>query len=204
MTAPVVLLLFNRTPNMGLPWLDAGYQVHSVDMQAGPDLEGWTHEQADMAAWIPPRGIVERVAFVAAFPPCTDVAVSGARWFRSKGLGALRDAVAMFERAQFWADWFGVPYMLENPVSTISTYWRRPDHTFHPWHYAGLFDGDCYTKRTCLWTGNGFVMPEPCPTDAAPDDRIHKAAPGPGRADFRSETPMGFSRAVFLANGSTQ
>lgn len=198
---PVVLLLFNRTPNMGLPWLDAGYEVWSVDMQPGPDMPGWTHQQADMMTWIPPRSIVERVAFVAAFRPCTDVAVSGARWFPSKGLGALRDAVALFEKAQFWCDWFGKPYMLENPVSTMSTYWRKPDHLFHPHDYAGLFETDNYTKKTCLWTGNGFVMPDPCPGQLAPDDRIHRAAPGPDRADFRSVTPMGFSRATFQANG---
>lgn len=198
--APVVLLLFNRTPNMGLPWLDAGYEVHSVDMQPGPDLPGWTHEQADLMTWVPPRAIVSRVVFVAAFPPCTDVAVSGARWFQSKGLGALRDVVALFERSQFWCEWFGVRYMIENPVSTISTYWRKPDHAFHPHEYAGLFEADNYTKKTCLWTGNGFVMPPACPGMHEPDDRIHKAAPGPDRADFRSITPLGFSRATFLAN----
>jgi hypothetical protein len=47
-------------------------------------------------------------------------------------------------------------------------------------------------------------MPEPsvAPDLAgiAPDDRIHKAAPSDERADFRSATPLGFSRAVFAAN----
>jgi hypothetical protein len=91
--------------------------------------------------------------------------------------------------------------MIENPVSTISTYWRKPDHTFHPWQYSGLNADDCYTKKTCLWTGKGFVMPEPDHTeDVTPDDRIHKAAPGPERASFRSRTPQGFSMAVAASN----
>ena len=49
----------------------------------------------------------------------------------------------------------------------------------------------------------GFVMPPSCRdfTLASPDDRIHKAAPGPDRANYRSATPMGFARAVFKANG---
>lgn len=197
----VALLLYNMSPNMGLPWLERGWGVHSVDLQSGPDLEGWTHEQANMLEWVPPRDLVGRVGFVAAFPPCDDLAVSGARWFADKGLAGLRRAVALFERAQFWCEWFGVPYLIENPVSTISTYWRKPDFTFHPWHYAGLEPADCYTKKTCLWTGGGFVMPEFRPLSRQePDDRIHKAPPGPDRANFRSATPLGFSRAVCEAN----
>ena len=62
---------------------------------------------------------------------------------------------------------------------------------------------DNYTKKTCLWTGGGFVMPEPCPNKSlgSPDDRIHKAPPGPDRENFRSATPMGFAKAVFQSNG---
>ncbi|MEK9752548.1 MAG: hypothetical protein VW338_04965, partial [Rhodospirillaceae bacterium] len=89
-----------------------------------------------------------------------------------------------------------------NPVGTLSSYWRDPDHTFHPSDFTGFELGDNYSKRTCLWTGGGFVMPEPCPAEnmPAPDDRIHKAAPSPDRAAFRSATPAGFAEAVFRAN----
>lgn len=149
--------------------------------------------------------IEDGVNFFAGFPPCDHVAVSGARWFKGKGLGALAQSVQLFERAVFWAEWFGAPYIIENPVSTISTYWRKPDHTFHPWQYCGYEANDNYTKKTCLWTGNGFVMPAPdYPEDIEPDDRIHKAPPSAGRADFRSATPLGFARAVFAANGSVE
>jgi hypothetical protein len=156
-----------------------------------------------MREWVPPRHVVtDGVAFFAAFPPCDHLAVSGARWFAGKGLGALALSVTLFERAAFWAEWFGAPYIIENPVSTISTYWRAPDHTFHPSDYTAFCLGDNYTKKTCAWTGNGFVMPKPdmVPDLPEPDDRIHKAAPGPGRADFRSATPRGFAEAVFKAN----
>jgi hypothetical protein len=92
--------------------------------------------------------------------------------------------------------------MIENPVSTLSTYWRKPDHTFHPWQYTAFEMGDNYTKKTCLWTGNGFVMPAPAVTAGLgqPDDRIHKAPPSEERGNIRSATPMGFARAVFEAN----
>ena len=98
-----------------------------------------------------------------------------------------------------------VPYYIENPVSTISTYWRKPDYSYHPWQYSGLEPADCYTKKTCLWTGGGYNHPAPnCDPDCKPDDRIHKAEPGPERANFRSATPAGFARAVFAANAPIQ
>src|SRR5690606_21670615 len=124
------------------------------------------------------------------------------RWFAGKGLGKLASSIRLFERAAFWCEWFGAPYLIENPVSTISSYWRKPDHTFHPHEFTAFEPADNYTKKTCLWTGNGFVMPQgqKAPWLGEPDDRIHKAPPSAERADFRSATPIGFSRAVFAAN----
>jgi hypothetical protein len=200
----VALSLFDKTGNMLRPWAEAGYRCIAVDIQhSGVSVvDGIERHGADMLEWVPPREIVNDVAFLAAFPPCDHLAVSGARWFQGKGLGKLADGIRLFQRAAFWAEWFGAPYLIENPVSTISTYWRKPDHVFHPWQYAGFEPSDCYTKKTCLWTGNGFIMPAPRPMlGATPDDRIHKAPPGPDRANFRSATPIGFARAVFAANG---
>ena len=95
----------------------------------------------------------------------------------------------------------GAPYLIENPVSTISSYWRKPDHSFHPWQFADREPADNYTKATCLWTGGGFIMPaglqEPL---SPPNNRIRYASPGDERANFRSATPRGFSRAAFDAN----
>ncbi|MER2138203.1 MAG: hypothetical protein ABS909_10160, partial [Arthrobacter sp.] len=71
-----------------------------------------------------------------------------------------------------------------------------------PADYTAYEAGDNYTKKTCLWTGGEFIMPQPAkdPALGAPDNRIHAAPPGPERANFRSATPMGFARAVFAAN----
>ena len=196
-----VLSLCDFTGAMVEPWIAAGYEAWCVDLQHTADREipGARLVVDDVRTWTPPR---RQWAAVFAFPPCTNLAVSGARWFQSKGLRGLIDALEVVEACRAICEGSGAPWMLENPVSTLSTYWRKPDHTFHPWQYAGLEPGDHYTKKTCLWTGGGFVMPEPCPLDTgdAPDDRIHKAAPGPERANFRSATPRGFARAVFKAN----
>jgi hypothetical protein len=196
------LFLCDLTGHMAEPWLAAGYECWCVDLQHPPHPQytgGLIRIGADVRRWQPDNGAWD---FVAAFPPCTNLAVSGARWFRSKGLRGLIDALEVVEACRVICEGAGAPWMLENPVSTLSTYWRKPDYSFHPWQYAGLEPADHYTKKTCLWTGGGFVMPAPCPLDTAgpPDDRIHKAAPGPGRANFRSATPRGFARAVFAAN----
>lgn len=184
------------------PWLEAGYEAITVDMQDQVNPHSMRrHIVADVTDLNPEFAVNEGASFVFAFPPCTDTAVSGARWFKAKGLEGLIAALRIVSACKNIAGLSGKPWMLENPVSTISTYWRKPDYTFHPWEYTGFELGDAYTKKTCLWTGNGFVMPVPNPAPGVePDDRIHKASPSDERADFRSATPMGFARAVFQAN----
>lgn len=199
--------LYERTGVMAGPWVRAGHKALCVDLQAEPgERDGVLFVNADMRGWVPPRRVVEDgCAFIAAFPPCDHLAVSGARWFAGKGLGALALSIQLFERAAFWAEWFGAPYLIENPVSTISSYWRKPDYAFHPWQYSGLCAEDAYTKKTCLWTGGGFVMPPPDHApDVQPDDRIHKAPPSAERANFRAATPKGFAEAVFNANAPSR
>lgn len=189
-TRGLVLSLFDVTGNMVQPWAEAGYETLCIDQQ---------RDGTDIRSWLPPR-CDYRIVF--AFPPCTDQAVSGARWFRDKGLAGLASAIELVERARDICEWSGAPWMIENPVSVMSSYWRKPDATFHPCDFTEYEPRDNYTKRTCLWFGNGFVMPAPR-RDAGlgePDDRIHKAVPGADRANFRSATPLGFARAVFQAN----
>lgn len=208
----MILSLCDLTTTFVQPWVEAGVTSVCIDIQhegSGPVddhlvLLDWDLTDDDRMNAIL-RFVTEKdISLVAAFPPCTDLAVSGARWFKDKGLRALVYALDLVERCHRIAEASGASWFLENPVSTISTYWRKPDHIFDPYEYGGYEGGeeDGYTKRTCLWTGGGFVMPEPKPIELDPDthDRIHKAAPSPERANFRSATPKGFARAVFEAN----
>lgn len=208
----VVISLFDLTGNFVVPWRDAGYECWIVDLMhppayatSGVTVEDGLHKvHADlMRPWLCPVDH-NRIAFVAAWPPCTHLAVSGAKWFKGKGLRLLSESVAMFATAAEFCEWVGAPYLIENPVSNIASHWRKPDYYFSPEDFTGWEEADNYTKKTCLWVGNGFVMPKPKKLIGLPppDDRIHKAAPGPDRADFRSATPMGFARAVFDANGA--
>lgn len=202
----IVISCFDYTTNMVRPWADAGYTCYCVDMQhpRGETREGNIIKVgANMLDWLPPAN---DIVFAAFFPPCTDVAVSGARWFRDKGLGALIRSLELFKRSVDLAEMIGAPYLIENPVNTVSSYWREPDHKFQPNHY-----GDPYTKETWLWTGNGFQMPPVIRpgdlfdrttwVDATEGSKMHKLPPSAERANLRSETPQGFARAVFEANG---
>lgn len=195
------LFLFNLTDTMARPWADAGIECVSVDLQHPRGAEWFGNilrVGADIRRWRPPQ---RDWVFGCAFPPCTDLSVSGARWFRDKGLYRLSEAIELFAHSVDILESLGCEWFIENPVSTISSYWRKPDYTFDPCDYAGYpgGEGDTYTKKTCLWTSPDFVMPVPARIEPT-DTRIHRMAPSPERANLRSATPPGFSRAVYAAN----
>lgn len=79
-----------------------------------------------------------------AFPPCTDLAVSGARHFeRKRADGSQQRSV------KFFMDLANAPIgkiALENPIGIMSTEWRKPDQIIQPWQF-----GDKAQKSTCLW-----------------------------------------------------
>ncbi len=215
MSAPIVISLCDLTGNFVAPWVDAGHDAILVDPQHGfdsyetSDTGATVHRVADtLEEAMPFLGDLIRgrhVAFVAGFPPCTDMAVSGARWFAAKRAADpmfQAKAVAVAEQCRTVGQLSGAPWFVENPVSVLRRVFGKADHIFDPCDYTAFEPADNYTKRTCLWAGGGFVMPAPHMdiTLGDPDDRIHKAPPSWGRANFRSATPMGFARAVFEAN----
>lgn len=196
-----ILSLCDRSGNMVRPWAQAGAECICVDLQNDDRQEGNIRfVKADILEWIPE---LKKYAMVFAFPPCTDMAASGARWFSTKGLGAIARALELVNRCRLICEAAGGPYMIENPVSTLSTYWRQPDHSFDPCEYAGYLDEpeqEAYTKKTCLWTGGGFIMPEPRPVFPVLGSLMHRTPPSPERQNIRAITPNGFAKAVYLAN----
>lgn len=200
--------LFDYTGNMLRPWLSAGYECHLYDIQHPEGIsqrDGFICHGVDLAKC--PE--VMDCEFLSCFPPCTHLAVSGARWFRGKGLRALQESISFFATSAEYAEQSGARYIIENPVSTISTYWREPDYKFHPSHYSGYDSpGDNYTKETWLWTGGGFVMPKRQVFgdlfDMPDTTYIHHQPPGSERANIRSATPEGFAKAVFKHNAEAE
>lgn len=205
-----IISLADLTGHFVQPWVDNGYRAVLVDPQHGVSrndgrierIAGTILEAAHRLGQIIRT---ENIVFVAGFPPCTDVAVSGARWFPEK---AAKDkhfqakAALVAEQCRMICMLAGAPGFFENPVSVFSSIFGRPSYIFSPDDYTGYCEDDNYTKTTCLWAWGGFVMPDAAkdPEIGAPDDRIHKAPPGPDRTNFRSATPRGFSKATYLAN----
>lgn len=151
----MILSLCETTGNMVRPWAATGHECMCVDAKNAdgrrePNID---YVQADIMSWLPPARSHFEMAF--AFPPCTHLANSGNRWKAEKGLPALIEALSLVNRCREILEWCGCPWMLENPIGSLSTYWRKPDYIFQPWNY-----GDMESKATCLWTGGGFVMPE--------------------------------------------
>src|ERR1044072_3186362 len=108
----IVLALCNKTPNALIPWRDAGYRCIAVDIQHKPGVtitEGIEYIGADILDWLPPQG---RYRFAMAFTPCTDMAVSGARWLRDKGLYALAGSLKLVRRCVDICEWTGAPYFV--------------------------------------------------------------------------------------------
>lgn len=201
---PIIVSLFDLSGVALAPWIEAGAIGVAADLQHPPGMnrEGRLFRWGgDLETWVPPKSLKAGTRFVSAFPPCDHLAVSGARWWAGKGLRALSSAIRLVAVAAEFCEDAGVPYYIENPVGSLSSYWRKYDFSFSPHEYQGYTEEDeNYTKKTCLWVGGGFVMPEPKPSTTPPDSRIHRAPPGPGRKNFRSRTPTGFARAVFEAN----
>jgi hypothetical protein len=121
-----------------------------------------------------------------AHPPCTHLAVSGARWWKDKvveqqeALDFVR--LLMSTNIAHWA--------IENPVSRISTAIRKPDQIIQPWQY-----GHGETKTTCLWTHD---LPDLRPTNVVEGrvPRVHRMPEGPNRWRERSRTYPGIAEAM--------
>ncbi len=121
-----------------------------------------------------------------AFPPCTHLAVSGARWFKEKRKEQL-EAVYFVQRLA------NAPIQriaIENPIGILSTAWRKPDQIIQPWQF-----GHGETKATCLWLKN---LPKLVPTSIVEGRvaRVHREPPGPDRWKKRSRTLQGIADAM--------
>jgi hypothetical protein len=189
MILPVVISFFDYTGHAVREWAAAGHECHCYDSQHPKDGRveligaGSIHyHYADLAGgssyWrlIRARFAMRRVVMVYGFPPCTDLAVSGALHFERKRQADpdfQTKAVAMAVAVAEFAEGIGSRYVIENPNSVLSTLWRKPDQSFDPCDFGGylpeddahprwpqyIAPRDAYTKLTNLWTSAGLPMP---------------------------------------------
>lgn len=161
-TRDTVLSLCDLTGNFAVPWVEAGYKAVLVDPQHGiTHVDGSVSKIAATVLEAMPliTDLLPQIAFVAGWPVCTDMAVSGARWFADKEKADpyfYGKAISLAEQCRTIGHMSGAPFFVENPVSTLAGTFGPADHWFHPWHFTALEPADNYTKRTNLWTGGGI------------------------------------------------
>ena len=119
-------------------------------------------------------------------PPCTYLAVSGARWFKYR-IKQQNEAL-MFVR--YLMDLPIGKIAIENPVSVISSRIRKPDQIIQPWQF-----GHGETKKTCLWLKN-LPLLEPTNIVDGRENRIHRMPPSEDRGKERSRTYQGIADAM--------
>jgi hypothetical protein len=166
-----------------------GHDAWSCDIL--PAEDGGEHLLGDVRPWL-----WARWDLIIAHPPCTDLAVSGARWFKEKGAQQQEMALG------FVREMMAAPAPLvavENPISVISSRIRKPDQIIQPWQF-----GHPEFKATCLWLKG---LPELTPRNPlTPPERgtpeykawsvVHNAPPSDDRWAIRSKTYEGVALAM--------
>jgi site-specific DNA-cytosine methylase len=158
-----------------------GHNAWSCDLLPTEGDPQW-HYQCDVQVPLVSR----RWDLLIAHPPCTHLAVSGARWFKDKR--EEQDEALVF----VW-NLMNAPVeriCMENPVSVISSRIRKPDQIIQPWQH-----GHGEVKATCLWLKN---LPKLQPSNIVEGrtPRVHHASPGPDRWKERSRTLPGIAKAM--------
>lgn len=217
----VVWSMFDGSGIMVKPWADAGCKCYCFNYEGANHgsyepirvqhenityVNCWIDETFEDFAYSLGLGAPD---IIFAFPDCTEFAVSGAKHNHS-GLATLHNTKMIVKLAQD----YNARYMIENPVGKLSTLFRKPDYYFNPYEYGGYMSGeeesfhprmpalDAYTKKTCLWVGGGFIMPEkkPVPHIGKFWGWAYLGGKSPKTKQLRSLTPRGFAQAVYLAN----
>lgn len=169
-----------------------GHQAYSCDLlPCSGGYPDW-HMQCDVKI-----ALETPWDLVIAFPPCTHLASSGARWFAEKRKNGRQQAAIDFF-LQFTR--LPCPWAIENPVGIMSTVYRKPDQIVQPWQF-----GDPKTKTTCLWLSG---LPPLKPTNIVEHGRRHitksgrslpewyNLPPSPERSKLRSKTFPGLANAM--------
>ena len=128
-----------------------------------------------------------------AFPPCTHLAVSGARWFKNK-------REEQYYAIRFFMDLVNAPIpriAIENPIGIMSTVYRKPDQIIQPWQF-----GHGETKATCLWL-KGLPLLKPTNIVSGREGRVWRESPSPDRWKNRSRTLTGIAEGMAEQWGRT-
>lgn len=160
-----------------------GHEAYSCDIEPCSGGHPEWHLQVDALELLKMKWDM-----ILAFPPCTHLAVSGARYFEQKRKdGRQQAAIDFFMR---FANADCPKIAIENPVGIMSTVWKKPDQIIQPWQF-----GHGETKKTCLWL-KGLPLLIPTEIVEGREQRIWKMPPSEDRAKNRAKTFPGIARAM--------
>ena len=167
-----------------------GHRAFSCDLEPCSGGHPEWHLQEDVIPLLR-----EKWDMIIAFPPCTNLCVSGARWFPEKQKDGRQQSSIDFFMAIANARCHKIA--IENPIGIMSTVWRKPDQIIQPWMF-----GHNETKATCLWLKG---LPDLIPTkiiEGLRSHRIWRMPPSPERSKLRSKTYSGIAWAMAQQWGS--
>jgi len=232
---PTILFLYNSSLHAPQPWLDdGGYNCVSVDYDDTDHSKDRTQDShkshtrlnIDLGQPLAPQKINDALgalglampSFILSFAPCTDMAVSGAAHFKTKGTRDPLFQIRATNDAKLVLAW-DCPSIVENPVSVLATTWKKPTGYVHPYQFGHLLPSDDvhpeypeyyppqdrYNKKTGLWCSNGARMPLGIIGDNAPlgdANPCHLKLGGKSARTkyIRSLTPRGMAIAIYQAN----
>jgi len=185
-----VLVACEESQAVCIEFRKLGHEAYSCDILPCSGGRPEWHIQGDA----PREAYSGKYDLMVAFPPCTHLAVSGARYFAEKRADGRQKEAIDFFMALAYAP---VPSIaIENPVGIMSTKWRKPDQIIQPWQF-----GEDASKKTCLWLKG---LPPLIPTDIIIKSRYanqtpsgqNKLGPSPERAMLRSKTYPGIAKAM--------
>lgn len=206
-----VLVACEESQEVCKAFRERGHEAYSCDIQECSGGHPEWHIQGDVLQYINGycdfitsgggwRSIDSSWDLVIAHPPCTDLAVSGARWFPEKQRDFRQQKACVFFMQMMLNSAERVA--VENPVGIMSNCYRKPNQIIQPYEY-----GDPHRKATCLWLKN---LPELKPTKIVEPNIVEYTrrdgrkttfdelyiSTGPDRAKVRSKTFPGIARAM--------
>ncbi len=132
--------------------------------------------------------IQKRWDMIIAHPPCTDLAVSGARWFEEKKKNGSQQKSIEFFMMFVKADCQKIA--IENPIGIMSTIYKKPNQIIQPWQF-----GHGEVKSTCLWL-KGLPNLTPTKIVEGRTPKCWRMPPSPERGKLRSKTYEGIAQAM--------
>lgn len=183
-----VLIACEESQTVCKAFRERGHEACSCDIQPCSGGHPEWHIQGDIRSVLRHDFTSPEWDMIIAFPPCTDLAISGARWFKEKRAdGRQQNSIMFFE---FFTMLRTPKVIIENPVGIMSTVYRKPDQIIQPWQF-----GHGETKATCLWL-KGVPLLKPTDIVEGREQRIFNLGPSKDRAKLRSKTFPGIARAM--------